>query len=220
MIRTSFLMVIVAALGICGGCASTERHPNIPSGAREMGEAKRSVFWTAPERGNVYVYNVTTDTLVYSGLLQRGQTVRASAEDNRVTVDGVMVSERGMVGDPRLRIYFQRLGDQSEPARTQQPAQQPAQQQPAQQQPAQQSSQQSGYRDSSTDDPSRQESPGSAAGSSGTTIHTDPSGRTTIVTEPPAEGSAGSPDPGAATGLTPRQRQQQPPPQQPSPQQP
>lgn len=135
--------VTLIALGLAlmlqlAGCAADARPAEIPAGAREMGTSKGSVFWTAPYQGNVYVYSVTSGELLYSGQLQRGQTVRASADSNQVTVDNITVAERGMVGDHEYKIYFQRMreGSQSQQASPSQGTS-PQRSQPAQAQPQQ-----------------------------------------------------------------------------------
>jgi hypothetical protein len=104
--------VLGAALILGTGCAA-DRHEDIPITASEIGEAREGVFWTAPERGNVYVYDATSGDMVYTGKLERGQTVRVDPKNDRVMVDNNTVTERDLLNDHRYKVFFdkgERLG--------------------------------------------------------------------------------------------------------------
>jgi hypothetical protein len=97
--------VIGTALFLGGGCAH-ERHDDIPLSATEIGEGKESVFFNAPYDGRVYVYDATSDDMLYNGELRRGQMVKVDAKDNKILVDNQTAVERDLVNDHRFKIFF------------------------------------------------------------------------------------------------------------------
>jgi len=98
--------VVGAALAV-GGCAH-ERHEDIPLSAAEIGEGKESVFYNAPYDGRVYVYDATSDEMIYNGQLKHGQMIRVDAKDNKILVDNQTAVERDLVNDHRFKIFFDR----------------------------------------------------------------------------------------------------------------
>jgi hypothetical protein len=90
-----------------GGCAH-ERHEDIPLSATEIGEGKESVFFNAPYDGRVYVYDATSNDMLYNGELRRGQMIKVDAKDNKILVDNQTAVERDLVNDHRFKIFFDR----------------------------------------------------------------------------------------------------------------
>ena len=153
-----------------GGCAH-ERHEDIPLTASEIDEGKETVVFSAVDDGRVYVYDATSNEMLYNGELRRGQQLRVDAKDNKILVDGQTAVERDLVNDHRFKVFF----DKDENAATARETI-PAQPQTTIVTPP-------GARTSVTTDPN----------SPRTTITTDPNAqsapRTTITTDPnpPAE---------------------------------
>jgi hypothetical protein len=143
-----------------GGCAH-ERHDDIPLSATEIGEGRESVFFNAPYDGQVYVYDATSDEMIYNGQLKHGQMIKVDAKDNRILVDNQTAVERDLVNDHRFKIFFDK-DEAAATARETVPPQTTIVTPP-------------GARTSVTTDPNAPR----------TTIQTDPNApRTTITTEP------------------------------------
>ena len=91
----------------CGG-----EHPSdIPSAATMATEGEGKLTYAAPADGMVYVYDDTTDRLIYSGKVDRGQSVVVSPKDDRVTVDGRTAYEGRLPSGDSRRLYFDRSHD-------------------------------------------------------------------------------------------------------------
>jgi len=91
----------------CGG-----EHPSdIPSAATMATEGSGRLSYTAPSDGTVYVYDDTTDHLIYSGRVERGQVVTVNPKDDRITVDSRTAYEGRLPGGDDRRVYFDRSGE-------------------------------------------------------------------------------------------------------------
>lgn len=159
---------ILGAALFVGGCAH-ERHEDIPLTAMELDEGKETVVFNAVDDGRVYVYDATSDDMLYNGELRRGQQLRVDAKENKILVDNQTAVERDLVNDHRFKIFF----DRDESAAT-----------ASQTIPPPQSANTTivtppGARTSVTTDPN----PAAAPAQPRTTITTDPNhGRTTVTT--------------------------------------
>jgi hypothetical protein len=90
----------------CGG-----EHPtDIPSAATMATEGQGRLTYTAPSDGMVYVYDDTTDHLIYSGRVDRGQVVTVQPSNDRISVDGRTAYEGRLPGGDDRRVYFDRSG--------------------------------------------------------------------------------------------------------------
>src|SRR4051812_47815042 len=103
LLRTTGL--ILPALVI--GCASHQRPELVPGSARlQMSGTGREVY-TAPDNGMVYVYDKSTDHLLWSGQVLRGQTVVVDPKTDQITLNGAIVSNRAPIHDSRgIDVYY------------------------------------------------------------------------------------------------------------------
>ena len=121
MIRVSHFAapaVVAAALFISApGCVSHDRPDDIPDRAGIISEGKENVTATAPHDGTAYVYDDTAHKLVYTSRVDKGDTVRVDAKDNRILLNDRLASERDLTNDHRFKVYFDR-SDQADKAET------------------------------------------------------------------------------------------------------
>jgi hypothetical protein len=103
VLRTAGL--ILPALLI--GCSSQQRPELVPASARlQMSGTGREVY-TAPEDGMVYVYDKSTDHLLWSGQVLRGQTVIVDPKTDQITLNGAVVSNRAPIhGSHGIDVYY------------------------------------------------------------------------------------------------------------------
>src|SRR5688572_25605897 len=92
---------------LAGGCAP-ERPESVPADARSV--AKQSgtnpLNFTAPEDGSAYVYDRSSQKMVYSGRLQRGETLEVDPRRNGVRVDGRKVVEAKLRDLNEYQVWF------------------------------------------------------------------------------------------------------------------
>lgn len=99
----------VAALSIgiaVLGCSSEPRAEQVPPNAQLLVQGDQQLAYTAPSDGTVYIYDSTSETLVYSGEVQKGQSISIDPDDDKVMVDGRLAVEKDIHAGNRHRIYF------------------------------------------------------------------------------------------------------------------
>lgn len=94
------------ALLIFGGCATVERHPDIPASALMAAEGNERLAYNPTEGGEIYVYDVTNEEMVYAGEVKRDEIVVVDPGQDRITVDQRIVSEQNMDAGNIHRIFF------------------------------------------------------------------------------------------------------------------
>jgi len=92
-------------LALVGGCMH-ERSAAIPADATLQTEGQKELTFRATEPGTVYVYNRNDDKIVYSGDMQRGETISIDPDKDHITLDGRTVLEKGLDRNETLRIFF------------------------------------------------------------------------------------------------------------------
>jgi hypothetical protein len=88
------------------GCES-DRVANIPPGASVMSSGNQQLTYSATQTGTIWVYDVNSDRIIYSGGLAGNQSVSVDPVANQITVDGRIVFEKGLNNGDQVRIYFQ-----------------------------------------------------------------------------------------------------------------
>lgn len=111
---------IVGSLGLClmiTGCAA-DRHEDIPKGTPMVAKGEKELIWQAPASGDVFVYDQTEGTMLYSGRVQRGDTLDIDAMDDRILLDGRTVMDKQIRDHNEIEVFFRRnpMADQARPA--------------------------------------------------------------------------------------------------------
>jgi hypothetical protein len=121
MMRHVRQFAIAAAVGVSAlafvGCAN-ERPMEVPANARMTTEGNGKLTLMAPEDGTVYVYDVPADRIVYSGKVEKGQTLSLDPDKDQVMLNGRVVTERVLDRGHMHRIFFQPEGTTSVERRT------------------------------------------------------------------------------------------------------
>ena len=106
MFRTATAGMILGAAVLAGGC-QYDRSSAVPASATMAGESSGYLSYRAGEDGRIYVYNRNTNAVVYSGMIEKGQTVVVDSQKNQVLLDDRVVSENSLVAGDTYRIFFQ-----------------------------------------------------------------------------------------------------------------
>ena len=96
---------VIALLVVAAGCA-TDRPLSVPADEMLLSEGDRDLTFRADRDGTVYVYNHNDDQILYSGKVERGQTISVDTERDRIELDGRPVMEKGIGGNDTRRVYF------------------------------------------------------------------------------------------------------------------
>jgi hypothetical protein len=104
-LRRFAVPVALLAAFLVMGCEN--EHPaNIPENALLSSEGNGVLTATAPHDGNVYLYDVNADRVVYSGAIAKGQVVSVNTDADKVTIDGQVRADRTLNQWNKHRIYF------------------------------------------------------------------------------------------------------------------
>ena len=105
-VRTLVVASMVGLMLVAGGCAK-ERHEDIPPQAMMAIEGNDELTYRAPYDGAVYIYDVDGDRMVYSGQVNKGDTVRIEPDEDKVMIGTTTVAEKeGLDPGNKHRIFF------------------------------------------------------------------------------------------------------------------
>ena len=100
----------VAALCIGAGvigCSSEPKAEQVPPRAQLLVQGDQQLSYTAQRDGEIYVYDANDRTLLYSGQIEKGQTIAIDPDEDKIMVDNRLVQEKDIHAGNRHRIYFQ-----------------------------------------------------------------------------------------------------------------
>lgn len=102
-------IVLPALLGLCVVTTGCQDQPmSVPPDARPVVEGNKLIQYRAPGSGDIYVYNVTDKSLVYSGRVESDDLLVVDPSVDRISVDGQVVSEQDLDQGDQYRISFKR----------------------------------------------------------------------------------------------------------------
>src|SRR5688572_25081569 len=90
---------------LIGGCVADK--PDIPEEAILRTEGQQNVSFMAPSEGMVYVYDSSSNRLVYSGRMEEGSTIRVDPDNGRIMLGSQLASEKSIIRGNNFRIYFE-----------------------------------------------------------------------------------------------------------------
>lgn len=102
-----FATAVFGCMGVAlaAGCAA-ERHESIPNSAMLVDKSNGNVNFTSPHDGDVYVYDRSSGKMLYSGRMERNQTLAVNARDDRITLNGRTVMDQQIRDNDELKVYF------------------------------------------------------------------------------------------------------------------
>ena len=89
------------------GCSSEPKAEQVPAVAQMLVQGDQQLAYTAQRDGEIFVYDSDDRKLIYSGQIEKGQTVSVDPEEDKVLVDNRLVVEKDIHAGNRHRIYFQ-----------------------------------------------------------------------------------------------------------------
>ena len=87
------------------GCTH-DRPKDLSGNAVQVVQGNKSLEYRATADGTVTVYDNKADQVIYMGLIMRGQTLTVDIPNNRVKIDGTMVSQQSLHGGDENSIFF------------------------------------------------------------------------------------------------------------------
>ena len=96
--------VLGALVVFAAGCASDRG--DIPPQAMVMASGDDEITFQAPKDGTVYVLNERSDKMVYSGGINKGETMFVNIDDNQIRVDGRTVLRQDLTHGSKHAVYF------------------------------------------------------------------------------------------------------------------
>jgi len=104
MKRLFLAMALPALLGLAG----CESMPVVPSTAMQVGSGSGAVSYRAGEAGVLYVFDASSNQVIYSGPVERNQLVLVDPAAGRVMIDSRVAVERPLgLGDSYM-LYLDR----------------------------------------------------------------------------------------------------------------
>jgi hypothetical protein len=100
--RHALLLIGTAALT---GCAGGGLDPIAPSGTIAL-EGADPIVQKAPATGQISVYDLTTEQLLYSGLIHKDQVLSVDPVAKNVSIDGKVANSKPLYGGDSLKIDF------------------------------------------------------------------------------------------------------------------
>src|SRR5689334_19590294 len=108
MIRLSHFAapaILGAALMAAPGCS--HEHPDqVPASATELSAGTQDVTATVPQDGMVYVYDISDNKPLYVGKVNKDDTIRVDAKDNKLFLNDKLITKRDDLRDShRYKVF-------------------------------------------------------------------------------------------------------------------
>ena len=101
-------LLVGLVVGLLAGCAD---HPSeVPANGVKVAEGNQKLLYKAPESGTIFVYEDPGNRLIYRGAVKRGDTVELSTTDDRITINGKTVMEKGLGSGHNYKMFFDPSG--------------------------------------------------------------------------------------------------------------
>ena len=88
------------------GCSSEPKAEQVPPNAQLLVQGDQMLTQVAPSDGEVYVYDASDRTLIYSGHINKGQSISIDPDEDKVMIDSRLALEKDIHAGNRHRIYF------------------------------------------------------------------------------------------------------------------
>jgi hypothetical protein len=133
-LRTASIALLGSLALLAAGCA--ERHRDIPSSAQLVAEDRTGkIDFVAPDDGDIYVEDNSSNKLLYSGKINRGEHVRIDPMKDKLMINDQVVRDQKIRDLNEVRVFF-KPEPQADLAGSRSTAVQPVHVHPAEAQPA------------------------------------------------------------------------------------
>lgn len=104
--KIAITTILLSGAAAVSGC-SYDRNSFIPPSATVVTEGNSRLSYTAPDDGDIYLFNRRTNEIVYSGKIEKDQSLVADPQQNQITLDGRMLSQNTLVAGDDYRVFFE-----------------------------------------------------------------------------------------------------------------
>jgi len=95
-------------IGALAGCAD---HPSeVPADGVKVAEGNQKLLYKAPEAGTIFIYESPDNRLIYRSPVRRGDTVELNTNDDRISINGKTVMEKGLGRGRDYKMFFDPTG--------------------------------------------------------------------------------------------------------------
>lgn len=110
-LRCLLVLALTGSLAaMMAGCSVEARPSDVPAGAERVMAGSDELNYSASSRGTVYVFDETTDKMIYQTRVVRGDRIRISTEDGDVTLNGRNAVENVAVRGRAYEVWFDAEG--------------------------------------------------------------------------------------------------------------
>ncbi len=96
---------LTLSLGLAG--CMNERPAGLSASAVMAVEGDKTLSYMAQNDGTVTVFDTQANTVIYAGQMIKGQSLLVDVPNDRVTLDGKVVSQNDLHGGDVNRIFFE-----------------------------------------------------------------------------------------------------------------
>jgi hypothetical protein len=101
-------LLVGLVFGVMAGCAD---HPSeVPADGVKVAEGNQKLLYKAPEAGTIFVYQDQDNRLIYRGAIRKGDTVELNTNDDRISINGKTVMEKGLSTGRTYKMFFDPSG--------------------------------------------------------------------------------------------------------------
>ena len=94
--------------GMVAGCAD---HPSeVPADGVKVAEGNQKLLYKPSEPGTIFVYEDPGNRLIYRGAVKRGDKIELNTSDDRITINGTTVMEKGLGSGHNYKMFFDANG--------------------------------------------------------------------------------------------------------------
>jgi hypothetical protein len=106
--KTIATLLVGLMFGLLAGCAD---HPSeVPSDGVKVAEGNQKLLYKTPEAGTIFVYEDPGNRLVYRSAVRRGDTIELNTNDDRISINGKTVMEKGLGSGHNYKMFFDPSG--------------------------------------------------------------------------------------------------------------
>ena len=101
-------LLVGLLVGVMAGCAD---HPSeVPPDGVKVAEGNQKLLYKAPEAGTIFVFESPDNRLIYRGEIKKGDSVELNTNDDRISVNGKTVMEKGLGTGHNYKMFFDPAG--------------------------------------------------------------------------------------------------------------
>ena len=101
-------LLVGLLVGVMVGCAD---HPSeVPADGVKVAEGNQKLLYKAPEAGTIFVYEDPGNRLIYRSAVRRGDTIELNTNDDRISINGKTVMEKGLGSGHNYKMFFDPTG--------------------------------------------------------------------------------------------------------------